>query len=179
MPAPGVDAGRIIGCLRSHDVRFVVVGGFAMELWDVAVQPTVDIDITPEMSIENLRRLARALDELEAGVRVGSETIGVPGGWTAKMIGQMSVLNLNTAAGPLDLTILPAGTTGYLELIDDASEIEYGDVLVPTASLQDVARSKEAAGRAKDLMALPAIRAHLARMRRASGVSPGVNPPPR
>lgn len=164
MPVPGIDAELIVQTLKSHDVAYVVVGGFAVELWDVAIQPTVDIDITPETSPSNLEQLADALNALEAGIRVGSETVPVPGGLTAEMIALMSVLNLNTTAGPLDLTILPAGTTGYPDLIQDATELLYGDQLVPTASLQDVARSKEAAGRPKDLRTLPAIYAHLERL---------------
>lgn len=164
MPVPGVDAERIVAILRSHDVRFVVVGGFAVELWDVAVQPTIGVDVTPEMSQQNLRRLADGLNELEAGLRVGGDKIEVPGGLTAELIGQMSVLNLVTAAGPVDLTILPAGTDGYPELVRNATELPYRDVMVPTASLADVARSKEAAGRPKDLRTLPAIYAHLQRL---------------
>jgi hypothetical protein len=155
MPVPGIDAEKIVATLQEHDVAFVVVGGFA-----------VDVDITPETSQENLRRLASALNDLEAGIRTGSETVPVPGGLTAEMIEQMSVLNLNTIAGPLDLTILPAGTSGYDDLIEDASEIAFGEVMVPTASLEDVARSKEAAGRSKDLKTLPAIMAHIERMQR-------------
>lgn len=166
MPVPGVDAEHIVATLRSYDVAYVVIGGFAVELWDVAVQPTVDIDITPDMSPGNLERLANALNDLKAGIRVGSETVMVPGGLTAEMIEQMRVLNLNTVAGPLDLTILPAGTRGYADLVAGATEIPYGDVMVPTASLEDVARSKEAAGRPKDLRTLPAIRAHLERLKR-------------
>jgi hypothetical protein len=166
MPVQGVDAESIIRTLLHHEVAFVVVGGFAIELWDVAVQPTVDIDITPEMSRQNLLRLADALNDLEASIRVGSECVRVPGGLTAEMIEQMRTLDLNTIAGPLDLTIFPAGTTGFDDLISDATEIPYGDVMVPTASLQDVARSKEAAGRPKDLRTLPAIHAHLERLRR-------------
>jgi hypothetical protein len=58
---------------------------------------------------------------------------------------------------------MPAGTEGYPDLIQNAAQIEYQGVVVPTASLEDVARSKEAAGRPKDLRTLPAIRAHLRR----------------
>jgi hypothetical protein len=166
MPVPGVDAERIVATLQQHDVRFVVVGGFAVELWDVAVQPTVDVDVTPEMSRANLSRLADALNELDAGLRVGGDKVDVPGGLTAELIEQMSVLNLTTAAGPLDLTILPAGTDGYPDLVRNSSQLPYRDLSVPTASLADVARSKEAAGRPKDLRTLPAIYAHLERMER-------------
>ncbi|HET7847207.1 MAG TPA: hypothetical protein VFL72_06900 [Acidimicrobiia bacterium] len=153
--------------LHKHRVRFVVVGGFAVELWDVAVQPTVDVDITPDRSKENLVRLATALNELGAKLRYGEETVAIPGGFTGQNIEDMLVLNLSTAAGPLDLTLMPAGTDGYLDLVRNASDISYQDVVVPTASLADVARSKEAAGRPKDIRTLPAIRAHLERMERS------------
>jgi hypothetical protein len=141
----------------------VVVGGFAVELWGVAVQPTVDVDITPERSTENLARLAAALNDLEAALRAGEEAIVIPGGFTAANLDSMTALNLVTSAGPLDLTIMPAGTEGYPDLVRHATGIEYQGVVVPTASLEDVARSKEAAGRPKDLRTLPAIRAHLRR----------------
>lgn len=152
--------------LNRHRVLYVVVGGFAVELWGVAVQPTVDVDITPDRSRVNLTRLAAALNELGAELRHGNQSVPVPGGFTAELIEQMSVINLATDAGPLDLTILPAGTEGYSDLAQGATRISYREVDVPTADLADVARSKEAAGRAKDLRTLPAIHAHLARMRR-------------
>ncbi|MEX0864476.1 MAG: hypothetical protein WD269_06320 [Acidimicrobiia bacterium] len=166
MPAPGVDAAAIISTLLDHGVRFVVVGGFAVELWDVAVRPTIDVDITPEQSKRNLGRLADALNQLDAGLRLGDETVMVPGGLTAANLQEMRMLNLSTSVGPLDLTIFPAGTAGYPDLVRNATEIEFQGVMVPTAALEDVARSKEAAGRPKDLVTLPAIRAHLDRRRR-------------
>jgi hypothetical protein len=120
--------------------------------------------VTPERSRENLNRLADALNELEAGLRVGADNVEVRGGLTAELIEQMAVLNLTTVAGPLDLTILPAGTDGYADLVRNSAELPYRDVKVPTAALADVARSKQAAGRPKDLRALPAIYAHLERL---------------
>ena len=163
MPDPSVDAQRIVETLNRHRVSYVVVGGFALELWDVAVLPTLDVDITPETSPGNLERLADALNDLNAGLRYADEVVQIPGGFVGRNIEDMSVLNLATDAGPLDITILPAGTDGYGDLIVSSSQIEYRDVNVPTASLEDVARSKEAAGRPKDLKTLPAIRAHIDR----------------
>lgn len=167
MPTPDVDAARMVRILHEHQVLFVVVGGFAVELWDVAIQPTIDVDITPERSEENLARLAAALNELDAELRYGQENVAIPGGFTGQNIEDMLVLNLSTSAGPLDLTILPAGTEGYPDLIRNASDLEYEGVTVPTAALEDVARSKEAAGRPKDIRVLPAIRAHIERRRRS------------
>jgi hypothetical protein len=165
MPAPDVDAVRVVTTLREHEVTYVVVGGFAIELWDVAVPPTIDIDITPERSRKNLERLAAALADLDAELRYGDEKVPIPGGLTAQHIEDMAVLNLTTVAGPLDITVMPAGTEGFDDLVQNATDIEYRGVVVPTADLSDVARSKEAAGRPKDIKTLPAIRAHLQRRR--------------
>ncbi len=58
---------------------------------------------------------------------------------------------------------MPDGTGGYDDLARQMVEIEYEGRRVPVASLADVVRSKEAAGRGKDLLVLPALRAHLRR----------------
>jgi hypothetical protein len=47
--------------------------------------------------------------------------------------------------------------------------MEVRGIDVPVASLADVVRSKEAAGRARDRAALPALRELLARQRRERG----------
>lgn len=170
MPSSAIDAERIIGTLNRHQVRYVVIGGFAIELWDVAVPPTQDIDVTPETSEANLKSLSAALNELGARLRVsGSEPVTVPGGITPELIGQVSILNLATDAGPLDLTIMPQGTTGYAGLVQNASDLEINGLVVPTAALEDVLESKEAAGREKDFKTIPAIRAHLDSRRRGNG----------
>jgi hypothetical protein len=166
MPSPDIDASRIISVLHEHGVRFLVIGGFALELWDVAVPPTIDVDITPEGSDQNLARLAAALNELQASIRFGEESIDIPGGLTSAHLANSTVLNLSTTAGPVDVTMQPAGTDGFTDLSAGATEIAYADVMVPTAHLADVARSKEAAGRPKDLRVLPAIRAHIERLDR-------------
>jgi hypothetical protein len=60
---------------------------------------------------------------------------------------------------------MPDGTGGYDDLVASAVTIDFQGRAVPTASLEDVLRSKEAAGRAKDIVVIPAIRAHLRRRR--------------
>ncbi|MEX1286555.1 MAG: hypothetical protein AB1Z57_01315 [Acidimicrobiia bacterium] len=163
MPTADVDAAAIVATLLAHDVEFVVIGGFAVELWGVAVPPTVDIDITPERSHDNLERLANALDELGAQLRSGDERVPVGGGFSADLLAGGRIWNLWTSAGPIDITLEPAGTHGYSTFIAGIALLDYRGVAVPTADLADVARSKEAAGRAKDLMVLPAILDHLRR----------------
>lgn len=166
MPTPDVDVGRMLDVLAAHDVDFVVIGGFAVELYDVAVPPTRDVDITPAGG-SNLERLAAALDELDARLRVPDgppEGVKLPGGIDGTFLAEMTTAALVTAAGPLDISLRPDGTDGYPDLAQQSVEIEYEGRSVPVASLEDIIRSKEAAGRSKDIMVLPALREHLRRL---------------
>jgi len=169
MPTPDVDVGRILSALDSHRVEFVVIGGFAIELHDVAVPPTRDVDITPATGPANLERLAGALRELGARFRVHdgpSEGMKIPGGLSAEWLANMVSVALVTDAGPIDVSLRPDGSDGYRDLAAGMVRIAHGDHLVPTAALEDVLRSKEASGRPKDIRVIPALRAHL---RRRSG----------
>ena len=69
-----------------------------------------------------------------------------------------SDLNLVTDFGRFDVTRMPAGTEGYEDLRRDAVMVRLWDLDVPVASLADVIRSKQAAGRPKDLQFLPPLR---------------------
>jgi hypothetical protein len=63
--------------------------------------------------------------------------------------------NLTTDAGDLDLRFVPAGTRGFEDLVRDAVRVDITGITLRVASLADVIRSKEAAGREKDRAALP------------------------
>jgi len=79
-------------------------------------------------------------------------------------LGQIdSFLNLVTCHGPLDVTYRPEGTEGYDDLSRSVVGVQLLGVDVPVASLADVIRSKEAAGRAKDISVLPDLIAYLRR----------------
>lgn len=169
MPTPDVDVVEIIGALARHDVRYVVIGGFAAELHGVAIPPTRDIDVTPAADNDNLRRLAAALGELHARFRVPDgppEGVEIPGGISSSWLADMVTVTLITDAGALDVALRPDGTSGFDDLISSLTIVDYEGLHVPVAGLADVIRSKEAAGREKDLRVLPALRAH---HRRQSG----------
>lgn len=171
MPTPDVDVAAMLDVLARNDVDYVVIGGFAAELHDVALPPTQDVDITPAAIPQNLARLAKALNELEARLRVPDDPAGfpLPGGVTVELLSTMQVLTLVTLAGPLDISMTPQGTEGYPDLRRRQVSIEYDERVVPVAALEDVIRSKEAAGREKDLKVIPALQAHLDAMRRRNG----------
>lgn len=52
---------------------------------------------------------------------------------------------------------MPSGTEGYDDLARQALIVESHGESVPVANLDDVIRSKEAAGRPKDIMQLPIL----------------------
>ncbi len=155
------DAGAIVAVLLEHEVMFVVIGGIAAALHGSPFV-TKDLDITPEMSAENLTRLSNALRAV--GARVGTERVegGPAFNHDAESLAAAGVWNLTTNFGELDLSFVPTGTRGYPDLVQDAGESSAFGLMVPTASLADVIRSKQAANRPKDQRVLPVLREILA-----------------
>jgi hypothetical protein len=151
------DPRRIVDTLDRHHVDYVLVGGYAAQLYG-ARRPTYDIDITPSTALDNLQRLSRALRELGAGIRVDGLAEGLPFDSTAESLRGMQMLNLRTPLGDLDLTFAPAGfPDGYQGLLPGAHPHRIGHVTVQVADLDDVIKSKTAAARPKDLDALPEL----------------------
>jgi hypothetical protein len=135
---------------------------------DVGV--TMDIDVVPERTDENLERLAEALCRLGARIRAEGEPEGLTFDCSAQFLGNLppdAIVNMTTDAGDLDVAFCPSGTSGFSDLKRDAIDIEAADRLhILVASLADVVRSKEAAGREKDRLALPRLRRLLDRLQR-------------
>jgi hypothetical protein len=144
-------------------VRYVVIGAFAALAQQAPIEPTRDIDFTPQMTNANLRRLSAALKELDAHIRTPDAPDGLPFDHDATSLGQATVWNLICRFGEFDISFRPSGfEDGYTELSPRAHIVEVDDVRVRIADLADVIRSKEAAGRPKDLRVLPALYRHLA-----------------
>jgi hypothetical protein len=164
-------AEAICRVLIDHGVEFVVIGGMAARLHRTG-HATIDIDICPARSDGNLERLAAALRALGARLRVENEPDGVPFDLHPDTLRSLSMLTLVTDSGPLDICFAPAGfPTGYEQLSRHAVTIIIGSTDVAVASLGDVIHSKRAAGRPKDIVALPDLEAHA----RARGNKPGGN----
>lgn len=82
----------------------------------------------------------------------------MPFGHDAASLAGSRIWNLVTDLGRLDLTFEPSGTEGYTDLARDATHLVILGVDVDVASLADVIRSKEAAGRDRDRLVLPVLR---------------------
>jgi hypothetical protein len=146
-----------------------VIGGVAERLLG-SPRVTADLDICPESSPENLRRLAATLNDLEAAFRTPGLEEGVPPPepWDERSFGSFTGLALTTRLGPLDAWFTPDGTSGYRDLIEAAIGMEFQGIRFHVASLDDIIRNKEAAGGLKYLSHLPLLR-ELRERRRRSG----------
>jgi hypothetical protein len=149
------DPRAICGALNDEGVDYVIIGGFAAAIHGSPL-PTTDVDIVPSRQQGNLERLARALARLDAKLRTEAGPIAakLDAGFLAAM---PMMLNLTCKYGDIDLTFQPAGPLADFEEWNmGAREVVIAPLLsVRIASLEDVIDSKRAAGRDKDIRALP------------------------
>lgn len=177
MPGPSSDRWAfdplaILATLGAHEVSYVVIGAFAATLHGSPIA-TGDADITPARDGHNLERLAAALRAMDARMWAAGEPAGLAFDCSAAMLDRAEMWNLVTAHGRLDISFVPSGTRGYEDLARHARVYEVAGVRVPVASLADVIRSKEAAGREKDRAVLPALRRLLDELERRGEPGPG------
>ena len=155
-----LDPERLIGVLTRHKVKFVLIGALAARLHGFP-RLTADADITPAADPQNIARLATALRELDAKVYTDTIPEGLAFDCSPQMLQRAAMWNLVTNAGRLDIAFVPAGTKGYDDLANGAERFEAFGVRFMAASLDDIIRSKEAAGRVKDredVLVLKALR---------------------
>ena len=154
---PDVDLAGILRTLADNRVRYIVIGGAAATMHGAPLPDTLDVDITPERSRDNERLLAAALREMEARLRLPGEAEGTDIELDERTFRQMTTMTFITKYGPLDLSFRPDGTDGYRELVKRSVIIRDLGIEIPVASLEDIIRSKEAAGRQKDAEHLPIL----------------------
>ena len=152
------DPERLLEALSRHKVNFVLIGALAARLHGFP-RLTADADITPAGDKPNLERLAAALKELDAKIYTESVPEGLPFDCSPAMLARARMWNLVTKAGRLDIAFEPSGVEGYDDLKKDAERFEAFGVKFLVASLEDIIRSKEAAGRPKDLDDVAILRA--------------------
>ncbi len=157
MPKRALDPERVLRTLNAHRVRYFLIGQLAAVLHGSG-QTTFDIDITPDGSLENKRHLAAALAELNARLRTDVDEDGLEIPLDERTFGDTVTWLFTTDAGDLDVVFDPDGVAGYADLARSAETREAFGLSIPVAALDDVIRSKEAAGRPKDERVLPELR---------------------
>ena len=105
--ASSFDPYALLAALQARGVSFVVIGALARVIQGTG-EVTDGLDVTPSMRHENLSRLAKALDDLDArrpdGKQLDLAQLREP------------VVEFDTRAGKLKLIPEPAGSRGYDDL---------------------------------------------------------------
>ncbi len=102
--------GDILRILDERDLQYVIVGSVAALLYGVDLQPN-DLDIVPATDTENLERLVRTLDVLEA------RPAGPFGAWTVLPGGEMKWVSRLTTEEEL---------RAWTPLLQDMSTLDHG-----------------------------------------------------
>lgn len=165
MPEAEFEPARALETLDRHGVDYVLVGGLGARAHG-ATRPTGDIDLVPGGDAGNLGRLAAALLELNARLRVGGmsddEARQLPVQLDAETLRSFGSSTWMTDAGPIDvlrdLRDRQGRDVAFDELISRGVDQQIGAVVVHVAALDDIIASKEHANRAKDREALPELR---------------------
>ena len=145
----------LLACLTGHRVEFVVIGGFSVAAHGV-VRATKDLDIVPEPSAANRKRLAAALVELQAEVDLGdmgADELGITPDEQGLAAGGNCVLQ--TIHGRLDVMQDVPGLRSWEQLRAEA--VPRAGVLY--AGYEHLVSMKSAAGREQDLVDIAALRA--------------------
>ena len=143
------DFKEFIALMNSHDVRYVMIGGYAYNLYRNP-RATGDIDFFVSSSDENEVRIRCVLDEFGFGETLSDD----------KLLAIGKVIMLGRSPFRIDLLTEVSGVT-FAEVEDSASDIQVGDVNIRVISPELLLKNKEAAGRDKDLADAAELRAWL------------------
>lgn len=171
---------HIASVLEDHHVDHVLVGG-ASARFRGAQRPTNDVDSVVAQDPSNLSRVAAALTELGACLRVVTEFPGESNIVKVRITPDLLAQGQTqwwTPHGNIDILPYidsPAGPLTYDDMRPRADVHEVDGVTITLASLADVIASKTHSGRPKDLEALDEL---LEIRRRDEGLDrPAVAPP--
>jgi hypothetical protein len=151
-----VELEKILGALRGNGVEFVLIGGAAMSIQGSACV-TLDVDICYLRTPENMNRLAAALQTHHPQLR-GAPS-GLPFRLDADTLARGLNFTLTTDLGDIDLLGEVSGFGSYASVKAEAEPVEVFGATCPVLSIAGLIRSKRAAGRPRDLAALPELEA--------------------
>ena len=180
LPPLPLNEERILKALAAGEVEYILIGGGALLVSGIGSRQTYDLDLVPHGVTDNLDRLGQVLMELDARIVTlwdaeHGELHAEAAPLDAEVFNRNPTLHLVTAEGRVDVLLrAPEIQADFMELAQTADAVPYRGIDVAVASIPDLIRMKEAAGRPKDLEDLVGLRASLA----APEVAPRAVRPP-
>jgi len=134
------DFREFIQSLNDNQVRYLVIGGYAVALHGYP-RYTKDMDVWIEMTTENAARMVRALDQF------GFRSLGLT---ADDFLEPEQIIQLGYPPARIDLITTPPGVD-FESCYASRVEVEIDGVAVNFIDLENLKRSKRAAGRLQDL----------------------------
>ena len=136
----------ILETLTDHGVEFVLVGGLAATVHGSSLA-TFDIDVCFRQEPDNCRRLAGALDALEAQIYpIRSESIPI----SPELLLEHRLVHLKSPAGRLDLIVSVPGLGTYDEIAPETDRVDLFGRGIKVLSPDQLIVSKKALDQPKD-----------------------------
>lgn len=150
------DFEALLSALDRNRVEYIVAGG-AAAIAHGSARFTQDLDVVYSRSPENLDRLVASLRDLKPYLRGAPP--GLPFVWDRATLSHGLNFTLETSLGPIDLLgEIPGGGT-YAVLAHSSVELRLFAGPTKCLSLEQLIRTKRAAGRPRDLEALAELEA--------------------
>jgi predicted nucleotidyltransferase len=153
----------LLPLLVRNSVRFIVIGGGAA-IAHGSARATYDVDVVYARDLENLNRLATALQPHQPYLRGAPP--GLPFQWDVWTLQSGLNFTLTTDLGDLDLLGEVAGGGTYDKLVGASEELNAFGVRCRFVTLEKLIELKRAAGRPKDLEAVAELQAILEERRK-------------
>jgi hypothetical protein len=149
------------------DVKFILVGGLAAVVQGAPVT-TMDVDIVPHRSPENVSKLYSFLTSVEAIYRRPDNKIVTP---KEKDLMEMGHAFFTTRIGPIDvLAYIEQGKT-YDDLFKHTVEIMFRDRPLYVLGIKMLIELKRSAPDPKDKQRLPVLEETLRQLEQASDIA--------
>jgi hypothetical protein len=156
-PPTTADFAALIDALLEADVDHIVVGGVGAILHG-ALAMTQDLDVVHRRTPENVARLMRVLEQLDAYVRDPAGRRLRP---RAEHVAGAGQIQLVTMHGPLDLLGQLHDGRGFDELLAHSEWVSDGRRRIRVLDLPTLIDIKAATGRPKDRVVVPLLLALL------------------
>jgi predicted nucleotidyltransferase len=147
---------ELLAHLLKADVRFVLVGGLAVNAWGY-LRATRDVDLVPDPSAGNLEKLDAVLRELGGKVDVGGRLLSIDSISTFLRTGDRTLVA--TDLGQVDVLQGLPQIPAFTALNGEATDVVLDGLTIRVCSLEHLLAMKRASDRPRDRDDLDALEA--------------------
>jgi Nucleotidyl transferase of unknown function (DUF2204) len=147
---------ELLDRLVAADVRFVIVGGLAVNAWG-HVRGTQYVDLVPDPDRDNLERLASVLVEAGGRVETAQGRLAASAIRTFLAAGDRTLVA--TDLGPVDVLQGLPQIPSFAQLDADAVAVDLGGTIVRVCSIDALLAMKRASDRPRDRDDIEALEA--------------------